>query len=189
MYEEYFGLQQEPFSIAPDPRFLYLSARHREALAHLLYGVDRGGGFVLLTGEVGAGKTTVCRCFLQHLPRRCNVAYILNPMCSSHEMLKSVCAEFGLAPAHQAAPSTQDCIDALNAFLLQAHAAGQSCLLIIDEAQNLAPTVLEQLRLLTNLETDERKLLQILLIGQPELREMLARPEMTQLAQRVIARF
>ena len=188
MYADYFGLQQEPFSIAPDPRFLYLSARHREALAHLLYGLDRGGGFVLLTGEVGAGKTTVCRAFLKHVPPTCHVAYILNPMCSGHEMLKSVCAESGVTPATDA-PSSQDCIDALNAFLLRSHAEGQQCLLIVDEAQNLSPAVLEQLRLLTNLETDERKLLQILLIGQPELRDMLARPEMKQLAQRVIARY
>ena len=188
MYADYFGLQQEPFSIAPDPRFLYLSARHREALAHLLYGLDRGGGFVLLTGEVGAGKTTACRAFLKHVPPTCHVAYILNPMCSGHEMLKSVCAEFGVTPSTDA-PSSQDCIDALNAFLLRTHAEGQQCLLIVDEAQNLSPAVLEQLRLLTNLETDERKLLQILLIGQPELRDMLARPEMKQLAQRVIARY
>ena len=188
MYADYFGLQQEPFSIAPDPRFLYPSARHREALAHLLYGLDRGGGFVLLTGEVGAGKTTVCRAFLKHVPPSCHVAYVLNPMCSGHEMLKSVCAEFGVTPAGDA-PSAQDCIDALNAFLLRTHAEAQQCLLIVDEAQNLSPAVLEQLRLLTNLETDERKLLQILLIGQPELRDMLARPEMKQLAQRVIARY
>ena len=186
MYARFFGLQQEPFSIAPDPRYLYMSARHREALAHLLYGLQSGGGFVLLTGEIGAGKTTVCRCFLEQVPANCHVAYIFNPKLSSGELLQSVCEEFGAAPL-QAGLKGQ--VDALNAFLLKAHAAGKNCVLVIDEAQSLASEVLEQLRLLTNLETQERKLLQIILIGQPELRAMLARPEMEQLAQRVIARF
>ncbi|GLS13467.1 ATPase AAA [Hydrogenophaga electricum] len=192
MYASFFGLRQTPFSIAPDPRYLYLSERHREALAHLLYGVQGGGGFVLLTGEIGAGKTTVCRAFLEQMPATCQVAYIFNPRLTVHELLQTVCEEFGVdtsAADASPAPGVKTPVDRLNAFLLQAHAAGKQAVLIIDEAQNLAPDVLEQLRLLTNLETSERKLLQIVLIGQPELRELLARPELEQLAQRVIARF
>ncbi|HMC17114.1 MAG TPA: AAA family ATPase [Albitalea sp.] len=191
MYALFFGLKQEPFSIAPDPRYLFMSERHREALAHLLYGVNGGGGFVLLSGEIGAGKTTVCRCFLEQIPKRCNVAYIFNPKLTVNELLKTVCDEFGIPYAHQGpgGPTVKDYLDPLNEFLLKMHAVGQNNLLIIDEAQNLSADVLEQLRLLTNLETNERKLLQIILIGQPELRTMLARPELEQLAQRVIARF
>jgi general secretion pathway protein A len=191
MYAPFFGLKQEPFSIAPDPRYLFMSERHREALAHLLYGVGGGGGFVLLTGEIGAGKTTVCRCFLEQVPRRCNVAYIFNPKLTVEELLASVCEEFRVPYEHQGpgVPTVKDYVDALNAFLLATHAVGQNNVLIIDEAQNLSADVLEQLRLLTNLETSERKLLQIILIGQPELRAMLARPELEQLAQRVIARY
>jgi len=188
MYARFFGLRQQPFSIAPDPRYLYMSERHREALAHLLYGVKGGGGFVLLTGEIGAGKTTVCRCFLEQIPKRCNVAYIFNPKQTVTELLRSVCDEFRI-PRRPEGATVKDYVDALNEFLLQTHAVGQTNLLIIDEAQNLSADVLEQLRLLTNLETNERKLLQIVLIGQPELRTMLARPELEQLAQRVIARF
>ena len=188
MYADFFGLKQAPFSIAPDPHYLFMSERHREALAHLLYGLDGGGGFVLLTGEIGAGKTTVCRCFLEQVPAHCQVAYIFNPKLSVLELLRTVCDEFHVAvPA--AAQTVKDYVDPLNAFLLGQHAAGRNAVLIIDEAQNLSADVLEQLRLLTNLETNERKLLQIILIGQPELRSMLARPELEQLAQRVIARF
>ncbi len=187
MYAHYFGLAREPFSIAPDPHYLFMSERHREALAHLLYGVRGGGGFVLLTGEIGAGKTTVCRCFLEQIPEGCNVAYIFNPKLSVTELLQTVCQEFHIEAA--ADLSVKQYVDLINAHLLKSHAAKQSNVLIIDEAQNLAPEVLEQLRLLTNLETHERKLLQIVLIGQPELRQMLARPELEQLAQRVIARF
>jgi general secretion pathway protein A len=193
MYASFFGLKQKPFSIAPDPRYLFMSERHREALAHLLYGVQGGGGFVLLTGEIGAGKTTVCRCFLEQIPARCNVAYIFNPKLSALELLITVCHEFGItfAPLTAAgtAPTVKDHVDGLNEYLLRTHSVGQNNVLIIDEAQNLSPDVLEQLRLLTNLETSERKLLQIVLIGQPELRGMLARPELEQLAQRVIARY
>ncbi len=191
MYADYFGLKQAPFSIAPDPRYLFMSERHREALAHLLYGVRSGGGFVVLTGEIGAGKTTVCRCFLEQIPARCNVAYIFNPKLTVDELLKSICAEFRIPYTHQGpgVATVKDYVDALNEYLLRTHAVGQNNVLIIDEAQNLSADVLEQLRLLTNLETDERKLLQIVLIGQPELRAMLARPELQQLAQRVIARY
>lgn len=168
-----------------------MSERHREALAHLLYGLDAGGGFVLLTGEVGAGKTTVCRCFLEQIPEHCNVAYIFNPKLTVGELLRSICDEFGVPhkPSVPGVETVKDYIDPLNASLLAAHASGRNTVLIIDEAQNLEADVLEQLRLLTNLETNERKLLQIILIGQPELRTMVARPSLEQLAQRVIARF
>lgn len=187
MYAPYFGLAREPFSIAPDPRFLFMSEQHREALAHLLYGLAGGGGFVLLTGEIGAGKTTVCRAFLEQVPATCAVAYVFNPKLTAAELLQTVCHEFGIVlPA--GVNGIKAHVDALNAHLLRLHAEGRQAVLVIDEAQALAADVLEQLRLLTNLETAERKLLQIVLIGQPELRTMLARPELEQLAQRVIAR-
>jgi general secretion pathway protein A len=191
MYTQFFQLNQAPFSIAPDPGYLFMSERHREALAHLLYGVSSGGGFVLLTGEIGAGKTTVCRCFLEQIPPNCNIAYIFNPKLTVNELLKSICDEFGAPcqPDGAGEPSVKDYVDALNIYLLATHAGRQNNVLIIDEAQNLSADVLEQLRLLTNLETSERKLLQIILIGQPELRSILASPELEQLAQRVIARY
>lgn len=190
MYQKYFGLTQDPFSIAPNPQYLFMSERHREALAHLLFGL-RDGGFVLLTGDVGTGKTTVCRCFLGQVPPGCNVAYIFNPKLTVVELLRSVCDEFHVPYTQhiKGSVSAKDYIDPLNEFLLRTHAVGQNNVLIIDEAQNLTPAVLEQLRLLTNLETNERKLLQIILIGQPELRDILARPELEQLAQRITARF
>ena len=192
MYAPFFGLTQEPFSIAPDPRFLFMSERHREALAHLLYGLSAGGGFVLLTGEIGAGKTTVCRGFLEQVPASCAVAYIFNPKLTVAELLRTVCDEFGVAlpaAANGGELTIKTQVDALNAYLLVGHANGRQAVLVIDEAQSLSVEVLEQLRLLTNLETSERKLLQIILIGQPELRDMLAQPELEQLAQRVIARY
>ncbi|WP_310567623.1 ExeA family protein [Hydrogenophaga sp.] len=188
MYSAYFGLSQPPFSIAPDPRYLYMSQRHREALAHLVYGMQAGGGFVLLTGDIGSGKTTVCRCLLEQTPEQVQLAYIFNPKLDAIELLHSICEEFRI-PLPDGATSIKALIAPLNAFLLQAHARGQRCVLIIDEAQNLATDVLEQLRLLTNLETREHKLLQIVLIGQPELRDMLEDPALEQLAQRVIARY
>lgn len=191
MYTHFFNLKQSPFSIAPDPRYLFMSERHREALAHLLYGIGSGGGFVLLTGEIGAGKTTVCRCFMEQIPENCKLGYIFNPKLSVEELLLSICDEFGieLPPQGAGAVSVKGYVDAINAYLLASHAQAKNNVLIIDEAQNLSAEVLEQLRLLTNLETSERKLLQIILIGQPELRTMLARPELEQLAQRVIARY
>ena len=189
MYTQFFSLKQAPFSIAPDPRYLFMSERHREALAHLLYGVGGGGGFVLLTGEIGAGKTTVCRCFIEQVPANCKLAYIFNPKLSVPELLQSICDEFGIAVAATSRSGVKRYVDAINGYLLASHGQAQNNVLIIDEAQNLSAEVLEQLRLLTNLETNERKLLQIILIGQPELRSMLARPELEQLAQRVIARY
>ena len=188
MYEHYFGLTEAPFSIAPDPRYLYLSQRHQEALAHLLYGVNGDGGFVLLTGEVGAGKTTVCRCLLEQIPASCDVAYVFNPKLTVGELLSTICIEFGIAvPSDNT--SVKVFVDGINACLLDAHARERHTVLIIDEAQNLSPVVLEQLRLLTNLETNQRKLLQIILIGQPELAVMLEQPELRQLSQRIIARY
>ncbi|RZA32037.1 MAG: peptidoglycan-binding protein [Lysobacteraceae bacterium] len=190
MYNHYFHLKGAPFSIAPDPRYLFMSERHREALAHLLYGVGSGGGFVLLTGEIGAGKTTVCRCFIEQIPENCRLAYIFNPRLSVEELLLSVCDEFRIELPPAGTPlGLKGYVDAINRYLLEAHAQGLNNVLVIDEAQNLSAEVLEQLRLLTNLETSERKLLQIILIGQPELRTLLARPELEQLAQRVIARY
>ena len=188
MYLKYFGLSEAPFSIAPDPRYLYMSKRHQEALAHLLYGLQGDGGFVLLTGEVGAGKTTVCRCLLEQIPDTCDVAYIFNPRLTVEELLSTLCVEFGIAcpPGNT---SIKVFVDCLNAYLLEAHAQGRHTVLIIDEAQNLAVDVLEQMRLLTNLETNQRKLLQIVLLGQPELADMLERPELRQLAQRIVARY
>jgi general secretion pathway protein A len=191
MYTDFFRLKQVPFSIAPDPRYLFMTHGHREALAHLLYGVNSGGGLVLLTGEIGAGKTTVCRYFLEQVPAKCNVAYIFNPKLTVTELLQSICDEFRVDFRREdmRSASVKDYVDALTRYLLASHADGQNNVLIIDEAQNLSAEVLEQLRLLTNLETNERKLLQIIMIGQPELRAMLDRPEMQQLAQRVIARY
>ena len=190
MYNHYFQLTHAPFSIAPDPRYLFMSERHREALAHLLYGIGSGGGFVLLTGEIGAGKTTVCRCFIEQVPANCRLAYIFNPRLTAQELLQTVCDELHIEVAPAAAGAgVKGYVDAINRYLLASHAQGLNNVLVIDEAQNLSSDVLEQLRLLTNLETSERKLLQIILIGQPELRTMLARPELEQLAQRVIARY
>ncbi len=187
MYNDHFGLHDHPFSIAPDPRYLFMSDRHREALAHLLYGIRNEGGFVLLTGEIGTGKTTVCRCLLEQLPADTRVAYIINPRLSALELLATICGEFGISCPE--GNSSKLFIDRLNVFLLDSHAAGRQSVLIIDEAQNLSAEVLEQIRLLTNLETNRRKLLQIILIGQPELRVLLARPDLRQLAQRITARY
>ena len=188
MYKDYFHLTEMPFSIAPDPRFLYMSTRHREALAHLLYGVQGEGGILLLTGEVGTGKTTLCRCLLEQIQAQCDVAFVLNPKMSVEELLATICDEFHIdMPAD--VPSIKQLVDAINAHLLRANAQGRRAVLIIDEAQNLRTDVLEQLRLLTNLETNTRKLLQIILIGQPELRNMLRQPELRQVAQRIVARY
>ncbi len=188
MYFDYFGLIENPFTIAPNPRYLYMSTRHQEALAHLLYGVQEGGGFVQLTGEVGTGKTTLIRALLDQLPDTVDVALILNPKLSSEEFLAAICDELKVAySAEQGRVKTL--VDALNSYLLSAHANGRRVVLIVDEAQNFQPDVLEQIRLLTNLETTQQKLLQIILVGQPELRDLLARKELRQLAQRITARY
>jgi general secretion pathway protein A len=187
MYKEYFRLNEMPFSIAPDPRFLFMSDRHREALAHLLYGVQGEGGIVLLTGEIGTGKTTICRSLLQQIPAHIDVAFILNPKMNVTELLQTICEEFGIAVVPGNGGKAY--IDAIHRHLLESNARGRRAVLIVDEAQNLDPQVLEQLRLLTNLETDTRKLLQIILIGQPELLKLLARPDLRQVAQRVVARY
>ena len=187
MYRQYFGLSESPFSIAPDPRYLFLSDKHREALAHLLYGVGDQGGFVLLTGEVGTGKTTICRCLLQQIPDNADIAFIINPKQSVNQLLQSIFADLHIS--FEKGATSKDLIDQFNDYLLDAHGRGRNTILIIDEAQNLSPDVLEQLRLLTNLETNEKKLLQLVLLGQPELNDMLGRPELRQLAQRITARY
>ena len=187
MYNNYFGLTDKPFSIAPDPRYLFMSDQHREALAHLVYGVGEGGGFVLLTGEVGTGKTTVCRCLLEQIPESTKLAFILNPKLSATELLANACDELQIEYPED--PTLKQLSDALNQYLIEAHGRGQKTVLMIDEAQNLSSEVLEQIRLLTNLETNKEKLLQIILIGQPELKELLGRHELRQLSQRITARF
>lgn len=187
MYSKFFGLKDSPFSIAPDPRFLYMSERHREGLAHLLYGITHHGGFILLTGEVGTGKTTVCRCFLEQVPANTDIAFIVHPKVTGRELLASICDELQIPYVRGA--SIKVLVDLINQHLLNAHARGRNTVVIIDEAQNLSTEVLEQLRLLTNLETSEKKLLQIVLLGQPELLDMLKRPELRQLSQRITARY
>jgi general secretion pathway protein A len=189
MYLSFFGLNEKPFAITPDPRYLYLSERHAEALAHLLYGINEAGGFVQLTGEVGTGKTTTIRSLLAQTPKNAEVALILNPRMTPPEFLLTICEELGIGVPDSAEQSLKDLVDILNDYLLRAHAGGRRIVLVVDEAQNLSPEVLEQVRLLTNLETNTQKLLQIILIGQPELRELLARNELRQLAQRITGRY
>lgn len=188
MYNEFFGFHESPFSIAPDPRYLFMSEQHREALAHLLYGFNSEGGFVLLTGEVGTGKTTVCRCLLEQIPENSAIAFILNPKLTVEELLATICDEFGIRYS-KIDTSIKVFIDMINNYLLDVHEKGRKAVLIIDEAQNLGADVLEQLRLLTNLETNRHKLLHIILIGQPELKDKLSRTELRQLSQRIIARY
>ena len=175
MYNKHFNLDENPFSIAPDPRYLYMSDKHREALAHLMYGLKTDGGFVLLTGEVGTGKTTVCRCLLEQLPEDLDVAFVLNPKLTAIELLATVCDELQI-DYDRVNSSIKELVDGINRYLLDTHGAGRKTVLIIDEAQNLEPEVLEQIRLLTNLETNQMKLLQIIMLGQPELKEQLAKP-------------
>ncbi len=188
MYTGFFGLNSQPFSIAPNPDFMYLGARHAEALAHLRYGLGDAGGFVLLTGEVGTGKTTVSRCLLADLPSTSQVAFILNPTLSELELLAAICDELKIRYKKTDA-SLKLLTDKITAKLLKNHQSGINTILIIDEAQHLQPAVLEQLRLLTNLETNTKKLLQVILIGQPELQQLLQRQDLRQLAQRITARY
>ena len=189
MYLSFFGLNEKPFAITPDPRYLYLSERHAEALAHLLYGINEAGGFVQLTGEVGTGKTTIVRSLLAQTPKNAEIALILNPRMTAPEFLLTICEEIGIGVPDSSTESLKDLVDVLSHYLLRAHGAGRRVVLVVDEAQNLAPAVLEQVRLLTNLETNTQKLLQIILIGQPELRELLGRNELRQLAQRITGRY
>jgi general secretion pathway protein A len=188
MYKGYFGLKESPFSIAPNPRFLFMSERHKEALAHLSYGLGETGGFALLTGEVGTGKTTISRRLMEQLPENTQAAFILNPTLSSQELLATVCDELKIRYRKTGA-TLKTLTDKIYEKLNKNHQANLNTLLIIDEAQHLAPEVLEQLRLLTNLETDTKKLLQVILIGQPELKQLLQRRDLRQLAQRITARY
>jgi len=182
MYSNYFGFKERPFKLLPDPTYLFLSKSHEEALAHLKYALEHGDGFVEITGEVGTGKTTLCRVFLDRLQDDIEAAYIFNPRLDEIQLLKTINDELGITSS---ANNTKDLIDDLNVFLIQMKAAGKNVILIIDEAQNLSVDVLEQLRLLSNLETTQSKLLQIILVGQPELGDMLDSHELRQLGQRV----
>jgi len=187
MYTQYFGLRENPFALAPDPRYLYLSLRHQEALAHLMFGITQGGGFVQLTGEVGTGKTMMVRALLERLPDNIDVALVLYPFLSVEEFIAAICDDLRVPRPEKAGVKTL--IDALNQYLLANHAKGRRTVLVIDEAQNLSHEVLEQVRLLTNLETTKEKLLQILLVGQPELNSLLAQQDLRQLAQRITAHY
>ena len=186
MYHEFYGLRQSPFDITPNPRFLFHSTKHREAFNHLIYGVRERKGFVQLTGEVGAGKTTLCRAFLEHLDGKFSTALILNPVLNADELMRAIATEFGLDVQGRDRLAT---IAAISDFLLKQTLAGKETVLIIDEAQNLTEELLEQVRLISNIETDDRKLLQIVLMGQPELRDRLNSPRLKQLRQRITVRY
>src|ERR687891_165756 len=186
MYCPFFGLQEKPFSITPDPRFLFLSPSHQEALGHLLYGIEERKGFITVTGEVGTGKTLLCRALLDRLGRHVQTALIFNSFLLEIELLRSVNEDFGIP---QGGATRKELIDHLNQYSIGECSAGRNAVRIIDEAQNLASPVLEQIRMLSNLETERGKLLQIVLVGQPELRHQLARPELRQLNQRIALRY
>lgn len=186
MYTAFYGLREKPFSLTPDPRFLFLATSHREALAHILYGIDQGEGFICITGEVGTGKTTLCRTLLRRLDRDTEVAFVFNPTLSGVEMLRAISVELGLDVAGR---TRAELSERLNAFLLETNRAGRRVLLIIDEAQNLSNETLEEIRLFSNLETPTSKLIQILLFGQPELDEKLEKHELRQLRQRISVRW
>ena len=186
MYLDYYGLTQAPFDITPNPRFLFHSTKHREAINHLLYGIRERKGFVQLTGEVGAGKTTLCRALLEKLDERFSTALILNPVMSAEELVRAIAAEFGLDVTGRDRLET---IATINEHLLTQAQSGRECVLIIDEAQDLTDDLLEQVRLLSNIELDDRKLLQIVLLGQPELRDRLNNPRLRQLRQRITVRY
>jgi general secretion pathway protein A len=186
LYLQYYNLREEPFSITPDPRFLFFSAKHQEAFNHLLFGIHERKGFIELTGEVGAGKTTICRKLLDELGPRYKTALILNPCLTSYQLLKSIVLEFGLKPR---GIDRVAYLQALNEFVLKEVNKGNNVVLVIDEAQDLSDELLEQVRLLSNLETDQKKLMQIVLMGQPELRKKLLQPELRQLRQRITVRY
>lgn len=188
MFGQYFNIDESAFSIAPNPKYLYLSKQHEEALAHLIYGVTRKGGFVCLTGDIGTGKTTICRCMFEQLPENTDIAFVINPNFSPKELLASICDELQISYS-SFQPGIKEYVKRLNEYLIDAHSKGRSTVLVIDEAQNLSIEALEHVRALTNLETNDQKLLQIILIGQPELRVLLAKPELEQVNQRITARF
>jgi len=186
MYRDFYGLTEKPFTITPNPGFIFLSRSHREAFAHLLYGVDSHAGFIAMTGEVGTGKTTLLRTLLTQLDSdKYRSALIFNTCLSSDQLLASICREFDIEPAE---PNRFGYLEALNSFLLEQHLAGSTVVLVIDEAQNMAPDVLEQVRMLSNMETEQDKLIQIILAGQPELNDVLARHDLRQLSQRITVR-
>lgn len=186
MYEEYFGLREPPFHVTPDPRFIFFSRNHLDAFSALLYGIESRKGFILITGEIGAGKTTLCRAVLEKLKGHAHSAIVLNPCLSELLLLRTITEDFGITLK---ARNKKDCFDSLNRFVLEEFHKGFNSVLIIDEAQDLAPRALEQVRLLSNLETNREKLLQIVLVGQPELRDTLDQPSLAQLRQRISVRF
>jgi len=185
MYEDFYGLREKPFNLTPDPRFLFLSESHRVALEHLIYGITQKEGFMLITGDVGTGKTTLCRFLLERLEQDTETALILNPQISEEELLSGILSEFGITSSET---GRKGMVDRLNQFLLEKLASDRKVAVIIDEAQNLSLSVLEQIRLLSNLETEKEKLLQIILVGQPELQEKLKLPVLRQLNQRISIR-
>ncbi len=186
MYEEYFGLREPPFNVTPDPRFIFFSRKHLDAFSSLLYGIESRKGFILITGEIGAGKTTLCRAVLDSIRGRAHTAIVLNPCLSEILLLQTIVGDFGIAGKPK---NKKDCFDSLNRFVLEEFHKGFNSVLIIDEAQDLSTKTLEQIRLLSNLETDREKLLQIVLVGQPELRDILDQPSLAQLRQRIGVRF
>ncbi|MBI1369705.1 MAG: AAA family ATPase [Planctomycetes bacterium] len=188
MYNQFYGFTESPFNITPDPRFLFFSDKHREAFSHLMFGIQQRKGFIQITGEVGSGKTTLCRSLLEQLGDNYKTALILNPCMSGNQLLQAILDEFGIEYA-RSKPNRVDMLHSLNDFLLRQVAEGNEVVLIIDEAQDLSFELLEQVRLLSNLETDDRKLLQIVLIGQPELREKINEPRLRQLRQRITVRY
>src|SRR3990172_9288967 len=189
MYEAFYGFREKPFNLTPDPKFLYLSGKHHEAFAHLEFGLRQRGGFIVVTGEVGTGKTTLCRYFLERLDESTLSAFILYPALGTTELLRSVNRDLGIAYDSHHKKSDKELIDELHDFLLRAREQGKNTVLVIDEAQNLSRDVLEQVRLISNLETATEKLIQIVLIGQPELNDMLVQRDLRQLAQRITTRY
>jgi general secretion pathway protein A len=186
MYLDFFGLREKPFAVTSDPSFLYLSKKHREALSHMVYGIRERKGFIEITGEIGTGKTTLCKALLRHLEPTTKTALILHSNFSEMQLLQSVVQDFGMNPMRA---NRADIFSQFNKFLLDQATLGHNIVLVIDEAQNLSPRLLEQIRMLSNLETDKEKLIQIVLVGQPELRQKLAKPSLEQLRQRIAVRY